>query len=41
MLRISDGSTLMIILGIPHKDALLTMKADKLNKRLFIGTKSG
>lgn len=40
-LRIGDGTSLVQIASIPHKDALLIMNADKLNKRLFIGTKGG
>jgi hypothetical protein len=27
--------------SIPHKDPLLVLSADKLNKRLFIGSKGG
>lgn len=40
-LRIGDGTSLVQMASIPHKDALLIMNADKLNKRLFIGTKGG
>lgn len=40
-LRIGDGTSLTQMNSIPHRDPLLIMCADKLNKRLFIGTKGG
>jgi hypothetical protein len=29
------------MLAIPHKDALLGMTVDKINKRLFVSSKGG
>lgn len=40
-LRIGDGTSLVQMTSLPHRDPLLVMNADKLNKRLFIGTKGG
>eukprot|EP00919_Chromeraceae_sp_WS-2016_P011456 GHVR01026727.1.p1 GENE.GHVR01026727.1~~GHVR01026727.1.p1 ORF type:complete len:221 (-),score=20.18 GHVR01026727.1:334-996(-) len=39
--RISHGSSLALIVGIPHKEQLLCMVRDTMNKRIFIGTKGG
>ena len=39
--RVSHGSSLALIVGVPHKDQLLSMIKDRMNKRIFIGTKSG
>jgi hypothetical protein len=40
-LRIGDGTSLVQMASIPHRDPLLVLSADKLNKRLFVGTKGG
>lgn len=40
-LRIGDGTSLTQMSSIPHKDPLLILSPDKLNKRLFVGSKSG
>lgn len=40
-LRIGDGTSLTQMASLPHRDPLLIMNPDKLNKRLFIGTKAG
>jgi hypothetical protein len=39
--RVSHGSSLAMIVGVPHKDQLLSMIKDIGNKRIFIGTKGG
>jgi hypothetical protein len=39
--RVSHGSSLALIVGVPHKDQLLSMIKDIGNKRIFIGTKGG
>lgn len=39
--RVSHGSSLALIVAVPHKDALLALINDKINKRIFVGTKSG
>lgn|GEM_PF-6965143 len=39
--RVSHGSSLALIVGIPHKDDLMCMHRDIQNKRVFVGTKSG
>ncbi len=41
ILRISHGTSLALIIGIPQKEQLLCMFKDNINKRLFIGTKIG
>jgi len=39
--RVSHGSSLSLIVGIPHKEQLMCMHRDVQNKRVFIGTKGG
>ena len=39
--RISHGTSFGLILGLPHKEQLLSMVKDSINKRIFIGTKIG
>lgn len=39
--RISHGTSLAMVLLLPHKEPLLSMFKDQINKRLFIGTKIG
>ena len=39
--RISEANSLMMILSLPHREPLLVMTADKINKRMFIGSKGG
>jgi len=39
--RISHGSSLALVLGVPHKEQLLSMVRDTVNKRMFIGSKIG
>ena len=39
--RISHGSSLAMVLQLPHKEPLLSMFKDNINKRVFIGTKIG
>ena len=39
--RVSHGSSMALIVGVPHKDYLLAMIKDNINKRIFIGTKGG
>ena len=39
--RVSHGSSLALIVRVPHKDQLLALYKDKINKRLFIGSKGG
>ncbi len=39
--RVSHGSSMALIVGVPHKDYLLSMIKDNPNKRIFIGTKGG
>lgn len=39
--RVSHGSSLALIVAVPHKDPLLSLINDKINKRIFIGTKAG
>jgi hypothetical protein len=41
ILRISHGSSLSMILGLPHREPLMSLFKDDINKRLFIGTKIG
>jgi hypothetical protein len=41
LLRISHGTSLALVLGIPHKEQLLSMYKDNINKRMFIGNKIG
>lgn len=40
-LRVSHGSSLAMIVSVPHKDQIFSMFRDTLNKRIFFGTKSG
>lgn len=39
--RISHGTSLALVLGIPHKEPYMSMFKDNINKRLFLGTKIG
>ena len=39
--RVSHGTSLALIVGVPHKDQLLAMIRDKNNKRMFLATKAG
>ncbi len=41
ILRLSHGTSLALVLGIPHKEPLMSLFKDIINKRLFIGTKIG
>ena len=39
--RLSHGTSLASILQLPHKEPLMCMLKDNINKRVFIGTKIG
>lgn len=39
--RISHGTSLAMVLGVPHKEQLLSLFKDNINKRVFIGNKIG
>lgn len=39
--RVSHGSSLALIVGVPHKEGIYSMVRDTLNKRIFFGTKVG
>jgi hypothetical protein len=39
--KVSHGSSLALIVGIPHKDDLMCMHRDLQNKRIFCGMKGG
>jgi WD40 repeat protein len=39
--RVSHGSSLALVVGIPHKEDLMCMFRDLQNKRVFLGTKTG
>lgn len=39
--RVSHGSSLALIVGIPHKEDLMCMHRDVQNKRIFCGMKGG
>lgn len=39
--RVSHGSSLALIVGVPHKEPIFSMIRDTLNKRIFFGTKIG
>ena len=39
--RISHGTSLALILSTPHKEPLMCMFKDQINKRMLIGTKIG
>ena len=39
--RISHGTSLALVLGLPHKEPLMSMFKDNINKRVFLGTKIG
>lgn len=41
LFRISHGTSLSLILGIPHKEPLMCIVKDPINKRLFISNKIG
>ena len=41
VLRVSHGSSLALIVGVPHKESIFSMLRDTLNKRIFFGTKHG
>lgn len=40
-LRVSHGSSLALIVSVPHKEPIYCMFRDTLNKRIFFGTKAG
>jgi hypothetical protein len=39
--RLSHGSSLAMVLQLPHKEPLLSLFKDNINKRVFIGSKIG
>ncbi len=39
--RVGHGSSLALIVGVPHKEQILCMYRDTTNKRIFLGTKTG
>jgi hypothetical protein len=39
--RLSHDSSLAMVRQLPHKEPLLSMFKDSINKRVFIGTKIG
>lgn len=39
--RVSHGSSLAMIVSVPHKEPIYIMIRDTLNKRIFFGTKAG
>jgi len=39
--RMSHGTSLALVLSVPHKEQLLSMFKDNINKRIFIGSKIG
>jgi hypothetical protein len=39
--RASHGTSLALVLGVPHKEQLLSMFKDNINKRMFLGSKIG
>jgi hypothetical protein len=39
--RVSHGSSLAMIVGVPHKEQLLVMLKDQINKRIFVASKIG
>jgi hypothetical protein len=39
--RLSHGSSLASVLQLPHKEQLLAMFKDNINKRIFLGSKIG
>lgn len=39
--KVSHGSSLALIVGIPHKEDLMCMHRDTQNKRIFCGMKCG
>ena len=39
--RVSHGSSLALIVGVPHKEPIWSMVRDTLNKRIFLGSKIG
>ena len=39
--RVSHGSSLALIVGVPHKEPIYSMVRDTLNKRIFFGSKIG
>lgn len=39
--RVSHGSSLAMIVGVPHKDPIYCLYRDTLNKRILFGTKGG
>lgn len=41
VLRVSHGSSISLIVGVPHKEPIFSMLRDTLNKRLLFGTKTG
>ena len=41
VLRVSHGSSIALIVGVPHKEPIFCMLRDTLNKRILFGTKTG
>lgn len=41
VLRVSHGSSIALIVGVPHKEPIFSMIRDTLNKRIIFGTKTG
>jgi WD40 repeat protein len=41
VLRVSHGSSISLIVGVPHKEPIFSMIRDTLNKRIMFGTKTG
>ena len=41
VLRVSHGSSISLIVGVPHKEPIFSMLRDTLNKRIIFGTKTG
>ena len=39
--RVSHGSSLALIVAVPHKEPIFCMLRDTLNKRILFGTKGG
>lgn len=39
--RVSHGSSLALIVGVPHKEPIFCMFRDTINKRILFGTKTG
>lgn len=39
--RVSHGTSVALIVGVPHKEQIFSMLRDTLNKRILFGTKTG